>query len=313
MILVHNLSFYVFKIYFNIILSSTSGSSKRFPSFSCSFQNVLLICLISHEWCAERRCHLPNFTIVIIIGKKKKYVNLHYAVFSSLLLLLPVSSRALFSNALNLYLFLNLKKQVSYPYKTRDKIAILCILVLKILDSRWLWIVTMFAMHPQSSWVVQLLCQRNKLVVIFEILLGLFLFLCVFELVWFERNCLLCYFEFFTLQRQMYKNLCSPCQLCICGESEGIVWDWHAGFIVFFTTTNSLRDNSLQRILRVLKHLEIYLDIKSTLSSMILTKNLVVCRIIGFFLSRILRYIILIINYDFLCFILLWSIEENCF
>jgi hypothetical protein len=59
----------------------------------------------------------------------------HSHITSSLLGPKPLLN-TLFSNTCSLRFSLNVSDQVSHPYRTTDKIVVLCILVFKVLDSK---------------------------------------------------------------------------------------------------------------------------------------------------------------------------------
>jgi hypothetical protein len=65
-----------------------------------------------------------------MFGEEYKYEAPHYAVFSN------ISLRTLFSNTLSMCTSLNVRDQVSHPYRTTGKIIILYILIFMFLGSR---------------------------------------------------------------------------------------------------------------------------------------------------------------------------------
>jgi hypothetical protein len=77
--------------------------------------------------CATCPAHfiLLDLITIIICGKKYKYEALHYAVFSSLFLLPPSLPLGFFSNVLNPCSSLNVRNQVSHPYKMTGKIILI--------------------------------------------------------------------------------------------------------------------------------------------------------------------------------------------
>jgi hypothetical protein len=108
----HNLLPYLFKIHFNIILTSVSNSPKRSISNKFSHQASLCISFLSSV------CR-----IYIYIYKLWKYFL--WSLLSGTSFFLPLSSKyylnALFSNTLNVCSCLNVRNQVSHPHTTREQ------------------------------------------------------------------------------------------------------------------------------------------------------------------------------------------------
>jgi len=137
---VHTPTSHFLKIYLNIILPSTPGSSKwtlalRFPPSNPVYASLLPI----HATCPAYLIFL-DFITRTIFGEQYKSLSsslcsfLHSPVTSSLID--PnILFKTPFSNTLSLRYFLNFSNQVSHPYNTTGKITVLYILIFIFLDS----------------------------------------------------------------------------------------------------------------------------------------------------------------------------------
>ena len=125
-------SFHFLKIHLSIILPSMPGSSKWPLSLRFFHQNPACISPLPHTCYMPRSSHYSQFDHRIIFGEEYGLVSssscsfLHSTVTSSLLVPNILFS-TLFSNTLSLHSSLNVSDQVSHPYKTTDKIIVLCL------------------------------------------------------------------------------------------------------------------------------------------------------------------------------------------
>jgi hypothetical protein len=84
---------------------------------------------------------LLDLIILIILGEEYKsrsssLCNFLYSPVTSSLFGPNILLSTLFSNTLSLCPFLNVRDQVSHPYRTTGKIIVFCILIFKLFDSR---------------------------------------------------------------------------------------------------------------------------------------------------------------------------------
>jgi hypothetical protein len=121
------------KIHFNIIHSTTSWSSQCLLSFWLSHYYPKCIPLLEIRATYPAHLILLNVIILIILSS---YEVPHCAVFSNVTPL-HLSSVQIFSSALcSQSSSLNVRDQVSHPYRTTGKIVVLHILIFTFLDSR---------------------------------------------------------------------------------------------------------------------------------------------------------------------------------
>jgi hypothetical protein len=118
------------EIHFNIIYSPTSWSSYWFSS-----QYPLRVCIhLTHSCYMPCPSHYPDFIILITVGEGcKLWSSLLCSCFQP-----PVSSSlfrpyillsVLLANTFSLYSSVNIKNQVSHPYKTTGKIIVLNVVI----------------------------------------------------------------------------------------------------------------------------------------------------------------------------------------
>ena len=114
---------YFLKIHFNIIFPSTPKHVKGFLAFRTPYQNSVCTSPLNHI------CHMPNLPHSSDLITSKTFGEENRSLNSSLCSFLNSSvpsSRLgpnfflsiLFSNTLNLHSSLNMRNQVSHPYKT---------------------------------------------------------------------------------------------------------------------------------------------------------------------------------------------------
>ncbi|PNF36932.1 hypothetical protein B7P43_G08055, partial [Cryptotermes secundus] len=83
-------------------------------------------------------CGFPtNILYAFIFGLIRATCHAHLILFDLItLIILPNSLNTLFSNTLSLCSSLNIRDQVSHPYRTTGKIVVLYILIFTLLNSR---------------------------------------------------------------------------------------------------------------------------------------------------------------------------------
>ena len=129
---VHNPTSYFLKIHLNIILPSTSGSPKWSLSFRLPHQNPVYASPLSLMRHIPRPSHSSRFYYPDNTGWGVQIIQLPIVQRPPLpCYLVPprpnILLSALFSNILSLRSSLNVRDQVSHPYKTTGRITVLCL------------------------------------------------------------------------------------------------------------------------------------------------------------------------------------------
>jgi hypothetical protein len=131
---VHTTTSYFSKIHFIIILASTARSSYWSASFCLSHQNLACIPFLSMLATYTANHILIDLIILIIFEEEYKFWSSSLCSFlqpsvTSSLFGPNILFSTLFSNILSLCSSLNVRDQVSHPYRTTDKRTVLCILI----------------------------------------------------------------------------------------------------------------------------------------------------------------------------------------
>jgi hypothetical protein len=97
-------------------------------SFKCSHQNPIHFSVLSHACHMPHQPHLPFLMIFVEECNlwSSSLCNFLRSLITSSLLGPNVLLRTLFSNTLSLCSSLNVRDQVSHPYKTTGRIMVLC-------------------------------------------------------------------------------------------------------------------------------------------------------------------------------------------
>ena len=121
-----------------IILPSTPGTPKWSLSLMFPHQNTVDASPLPHTHYMPRSSHSSRFYHPNNIGwaLSSSFFSFLRSLVTSSLLGPNILLITLFSNTPSLRSSFNVSEQVSHPYKTIDKIIILCIFIFKFLDSK---------------------------------------------------------------------------------------------------------------------------------------------------------------------------------
>jgi len=134
---VHASPSHFFKINFTIIYPSMPNLPTCLFTSGLPHQNPVCISPVSNKCCMPRPSHSWfNHPNIIFAEEYRAYgcslCSLLHSPTTSSLLGENIFFNALFLNTLNLYSFLNVRNQVSHPYKTTGRNTVLCILWSKV-------------------------------------------------------------------------------------------------------------------------------------------------------------------------------------
>jgi hypothetical protein len=121
---VHNIPFYISKIHFNIVHPPTSWSYQWSLSFWLSHQYPICILLLNHSCYMSRPSHPPRLHNFNYTWRRVQVMKLLIMQFSPTSCHFISLRSNLFSNILSLRSSLNVRDQVSHPYKATGRIII---------------------------------------------------------------------------------------------------------------------------------------------------------------------------------------------